>query len=114
MTVETVRGPVDTNQLGETLMHEHVFVLDTEIALNYPEEFGNEDKRISDAVARLNELHARGVGTIVDLTVIGTGRYLPRLQKVAAATKLNIIVAAGIYTYNEVPHYFMFRGPGTV
>ena len=28
-------------------------------------------------------------------------------------TKLNIIVATGIYTYNDVPFYFHFRGPGT-
>jgi phosphotriesterase-related protein len=31
-------------------MHEHVFVLDTEILQNYPEEWGDEDKRVSDAV----------------------------------------------------------------
>jgi phosphotriesterase-related protein len=114
MTVETVRGPIPTDQLGETLMHEHVFVIDTEISQNYPETWGDEDARVAAAVARLNELHSRGVGTIVDLTVIGTGRYLPRLQRVAAQTKLNIIVATGIYTYNDVPHYFIYRGPGTV
>jgi phosphotriesterase-related protein len=33
---------------------------------------------------------------------------------VAAQTKLNIIVATGIYTYNDVPHYSIYRGPGTV
>jgi phosphotriesterase-related protein len=114
MTIETVRGPIPTDQLGETLMHEHVFVIDTEISQNYPEAWGDEDARIASAVARLNELHSRGVGTIVDLTVIGTGRYLPRLQRVAAQTALNIIVATGIYTYNDVPHYFIYRGPGTV
>ncbi len=32
--VETVRGPVDTSALGRTLMHEHVFVLSTEILQN--------------------------------------------------------------------------------
>ena len=66
-----------------------------------------------DAVARLNELKARGVDTIVDLTVIGLGRYIPRIQAVASRTDLNIIAATGIYTYNDVPMYFHFRGPGT-
>ncbi len=28
-TVHTVRGPIDTADLGRTLMHEHVFVLST-------------------------------------------------------------------------------------
>jgi predicted metal-dependent phosphotriesterase family hydrolase len=30
--VETVRGPVDLGNLGQTLMHEHVYVLSTEHA----------------------------------------------------------------------------------
>jgi len=33
--VETVRGPVDLGNLGQTLMHEHVFVLSTEHVQNY-------------------------------------------------------------------------------
>lgn len=112
--VQTVRGPIDSSQLGATLMHEHVFVLDTEILQNYPEDWGVEEQRIADAVKRLNELKARGVDTIVDLTVIGLGRYIPRIQQIAQQTKINIIVATGIYTYNDAPHYFHFRGPGTV
>lgn len=112
--IQTVRGPIDSAQLGTTLMHEHVFVLDTEISQNYPEDWGTEDKRVADAVARLNELKSRGVDTIVDLTVIGLGRYLPRIQRIAEQTQIQIIVAAGIYTYNDVPFFFHFRGPGTV
>src|SRR5215475_10689195 len=112
--VQTVRGPIDSSQLGTTLMHEHVFVLDTEILQNYPEEWGTEEKRIADAVKRLNELKTRGVDTIVDLTVIGLGRYVPRVQQIAQQTKINIIVATGVYTYHDAPNYFHFRGPGTV
>ena len=33
--VESVRGPVDLGSLGQTLMHEHVFVLSTEHMQNY-------------------------------------------------------------------------------
>ncbi len=95
-------------------MHEHVFVLDTEILQNYPEEWGQEEKRIADAVARLNELKARGVDAIVDLTVIGLGRYIPRIQRIAEQTQIHIVVATGIYTYCDLPFYFHFRGPGTV
>jgi phosphotriesterase-related protein len=112
-SVNTVRGPIDSAQLGVTLMHEHVFVLSAEIMQNFPEPWGDEQKRISDAITRLNELKSRGVDSIVDLTVIGLGRYIPRIQRVAAATQLNIIVATGVYTYNDVPMYFHFQGPGT-
>lgn len=112
-TVHTVRGPVESQQLGVTLMHEHIFVLSTEIMQNYPEVWGEEQKRVDDAAARMNELHSRGVQSVVDLTVVGLGRYIPRIERVAQQTKLNIIVATGIYTYNDIPFYFHFRGPGT-
>lgn len=113
-TVQTARGAIDSAQLGVTLMHEHIFVLSTEIMLNYPEEWGDEERRITEAVDRMNELHSRGVHSVVDLTVIGLGRYIPRIARVAERTPLNIVVATGIYTYNDIPFYFHFRGPGTV
>ena len=113
-SIQTVRGPIDSGQLGVTLMHEHIFVLSTEIMQNYPEGWGDEDRRTTDAVGRLNELYERGVRSVVDLTVIGLGRYIPRIQKIAERTGIQIIVATGIYTYNDIPFYFHFQGPGTV
>src|SRR5215208_5919020 len=110
--INTVKGAVETTQLGQTLMHEHIFVLSAEINQNYPEVWGDEEKRINGAITRLNELKARGVDSVVDLTVIGLGRYIPRIKRIADRTDINIIVATGIYTYNDVPMYFHFRGPG--
>jgi len=109
-TVQTVRGPVDAGGLGTTLMHEHVFVLNEEIRQNYPGDW-DEDKRVADAVTRLRALKAAGVDTIADPTVIGLGRCIPRIQRVAAQVDLNIIVASGLYTYNDLPFYFRYRGP---
>src|SRR5918911_4294970 len=111
--INTVKGSIDTAQLGVTLMHEHVFVLSTEIMQNAPAAWGDEEARIANAITRLNELKSRGVDSIVDLTVIGLGRYVPRIQRIAAQTDLNIVVATGVYTYNDVPMYFHFQGPGT-
>jgi phosphotriesterase-related protein len=110
--LNTARGPIDTAELGVTLMHEHVFILSPDITANYPEVWGDEAQRIDDAIARLNELKSRGVDSIVDLTVIGMGRYIPRIAQVAAATDINIVVATGVYTYNDVPMYFHFTEPG--
>lgn len=112
--IHSVGGALDTTQLGVTLMHEHVFVLSTEILQNYPEIWGDEEQRIADAAARLNELYEVGVRSIVDLTVIGLGRYIPRIQRVAALTPLQILVATGVYTYNDLPFHFHFQGPGTM
>ena len=111
--VETARGPIATGDLGVVLMHEHVFILSPEIIANYPEGWGDEAAREADAVEKLNALKAIGVDTIVDPTVIGLGRYIPRIQRVAEQTDLQIVVATGVYTYNDVPMFFHFTGPGT-
>ena len=109
--VQTARGPVDTAELGQTLMHEHIFVLSADVQQNYPEEWGSEEERVADAVERLNKLASIGVKTIVDPTVIGLGRYIPRIQRIADQVDLNIVVATGCYTYDDVPFYFHYRGP---
>jgi phosphotriesterase-related protein len=90
-------------------MHEHVFVISTEIQQNYPTEWGEEQVRIDDAVDRLTELKANGIDTIVDPTAIGLGRYIPRIQAVADRIDLKIICATGLYTFNELPHYYRRR-----
>jgi phosphotriesterase-related protein len=106
-TVETLRGPVDTKQLGFTLMHEHVFVLSEGVADNFPSLF-DEEQQLADARDKLREVSAGGVQTIVDLSVLGLGRNIPRLLKLGDVG-VNIIVATGLYTYDELPHYFRSR-----
>lgn len=111
--VNTVLGPVDDAELGRTYVHEHIFVLTGEMQENYPDEWGSEDERIADAVKRLRELAAHGVRTIIDPTVVGLGRHIPRIQRVAEQVpELNIVVATGVYTYNDVPAFFRYRGHG--
>ncbi len=109
-TVETVKGPIDASALGVTLMHEHVFVRSTEVQLNWPTGW-DEGARVAQAVERLSALKAAGVDTIVDLTVVGLGRDISLVERVAEQVDLNIVVATGLYTYNDLPHYFDYRGP---
>ncbi|MBO0774760.1 MAG: phosphotriesterase [Actinobacteria bacterium] len=110
--VPTASGSVATADLGPVYMHEHIFVLTPDVQQNYPGEWGSEEERVADAVAKLRALAAQGVRTIVDPTVTGLGRYLPRIQRVAEQVpELNIIVATGLYTYDSVPFFFHHRGP---
>jgi len=109
--VQTVRGPADGADLGVTLMHEHVFVLSPEVQASFPENWGSEEERVADAIDRLNKAYDAGVRTIVDPTVIGLGRYLPRIQRIAEAVPLHVVVATGVYTYDDVPMFFHYRGP---
>lgn len=108
-TVATARGPIDTASLGRVLMHEHVFVLSPEIIQNYPEVWGDEDERVQDAIARLNDLKAAGIDTIVDPTAIGLGRYIPRIARIAKEVELNIVVATGVYAFEAMPFFFQHR-----
>ncbi|AHD22700.1 phosphotriesterase [Rhodococcus pyridinivorans] len=113
-SVDTVRGPLDTGRLGRVLMHEHVFVLGEEIRTNFPDYPSpwDEDERVDDAVAKLKALSERGIDTIVDPTVVGLGRYIPRIQRVAERVDISIVVATGLYTYNDLPFQFHNVGPG--
>lgn len=109
--LETVRGPIDTADLGVTLMHEHIFVLTPDVQQNYPENWGDWQTRVDDAVARLEAAYDAGIRTIVDPTVVGLGRYIPTVQAIAERVRLNVIVATGVYTYQDVPFFFHHRGP---
>ncbi len=82
--VETAQGPIDVARLGTTFMHSRVFVLNEEIRQNYPADW-DEEERVADAAAKLNALKQRGCDTIVDPTVIGLGRDIRRIQRVAAS-----------------------------
>ena len=112
-TVETVRGPVQVDDLGPTLMEEPVFSLSTEHVQNYGDGlWWDEEVRVADAVSKLRALRDKGIKTIVDPTVWGLGRYIPRIQRIAEQVDLNIVVAAGLYVYEELPQQYAYRGPG--
>ncbi len=112
-SIETVRGPVDVADLGATLMHEHIFVLDPEALQNYGRVWGetywDEEVRVADAIQKLRRLRAGGISTLVDPTVPGLGRYIPRIQRVNAEVDLNIVVATGAYAFLELPGFLGYR-----
>ncbi len=107
--IQTIAGPISPDAIGTTLMHEHVFVLNTEFLENDPT--WDEEARVADAIVKLHELSALGVDTIVDPTCIGLGRYIPRIQRIAAEVELQIVAATGIYTYGDLPFWFHYRIP---
>jgi phosphotriesterase-related protein len=112
-SVETVRGPIDVAELGPTLMHDHVFVLDPEALQNYGRVWGepiwDEEARVADAIAKLRRLRDGGIQTIVDPTAIGLGRYIPRIQRINAEVDLNIVVCTGVYAFLELRGFLRYR-----
>jgi phosphotriesterase-related protein len=107
--VETARGPMRASELGRTLMHEHVFIADMDVRHNYPSTWGDDDARVASAIQKLDELKTLGIDTVVDLTVVGLGRDIPRLAQVAARTSMQIVVATGLWSLDTLPHYFDSR-----
>jgi phosphotriesterase-related protein len=113
-TVETVRGPVEVDRLGPTLMHEHIFVADPSAIQNYNHVWGegywDEELRVADAIQKLQRLRAGGIETLVDPSTPGAlGRNIARIQRINAEVDLNIVVATGIYAFIELPGFLAYR-----
>jgi phosphotriesterase-related protein len=107
-----VLGPVDSADLGLTLMHEHIILVNHEIEANYPGHW-NPDIEVPKAIKKLTELKEQGVDTVVDLTVLGLGRNVELIRQIVEPTGLNVIVASGAYYFDELPFFFRNRGPGS-
>jgi phosphotriesterase-related protein len=112
-SVETVRGPVELDRLGRTLMHEHIFVLDPEAFTNFGHAWGesywDEERGLADAAEKIRAVRAAGIETIVDPTVIGIGRDIRRIKRLAEQVDVNIIVAAGIFAFMEMRQFWRYR-----
>ena len=108
-----MRGPVAVGDLGPTLAHEHVFVLQSEALQNYGHVWGDsywdEELRVTDAIGKLRALRAAGIETIVDPTAPGLGRDVRRIQRINAEVDLNIVVASGVYAFLELPNFLAYR-----
>lgn len=100
-TVNTVSGPLDTSKLGFTLMHEHIMVQSPGVKDNFP--VFDRKAEIASAVQKLKDVQARGVSTLVDLTV-ADWRDIPFVKEVVKGSGMQVIVATGLYW--EVPHFF--------
>lgn len=104
--IETIAGPIDTQSLGTTLMHEHIFLRNLELDDNYSREFEWDDERmVALARAKLTELKALGVDSIVDVTVVGIGRSIPLIKRVGEGLDLHIIVSTGAFYLKDLPAY---------
>jgi len=95
-TVNTVRGPIDTSQLGATLMHEHVFNRSPGVFEAWP-HLWDPDEEVARAVKTFQEVKANGIDTIVDLTTVDLGRDVHMVRRVADEVPLNIIMATGVW-----------------
>ncbi len=106
--VQTVQGPVDADELGVVLCHEHVRFRDEAVAAEWPNRY-DEQLELDAALVAVNDAKARGVRTIVDPTAMFGGRDVRFMKRVAEETGVRIVACTGIYSYDYLPHYFENR-----
>ncbi|MCQ1999765.1 phosphotriesterase family protein [Arthrobacter zhaoxinii] len=111
-TVPTFTGDIPADELGTTLIHEHVFVGHPELDLNLPHPEWDEEQAVEKAVAGFERLYVLGVRTVVDLTVPGLGRDVARVLRVARRSPVRLVAATGYYTADGLPQFFRTHGPG--
>ncbi len=108
--VNTVVGPIDTEDLGKTLMHEH-------FVFGYPGYNGDitlgpykQEEAFKTGISVAEKVMAHDVKTVVDATPNETGRDVELLKMISEKTGLNIVCATGYYFEDEgAPAYFKFR-----
>lgn len=113
-TVQAFAGEIPAKDLGPTLIHEHIFVTAPELDADLPDREWDAPRAIDDAVATLERLYDLGVRTVVDLTVLGLGRDVSLVAKVAERTRMHLIASTGCYAAEVLPTYFRLHGPGLV
>jgi phosphotriesterase-related protein len=108
--VETTAGPVEADQLGLTLIHEHLRVRSETIAFQFPHLY-DEEAEFGQAVEQVRAAMEHGVKTIVDPTVMDLGRDAPFSIRVAEETGIQLVMATGIYGqhYTYLPQHFENR-----
>jgi phosphotriesterase-related protein len=118
-TIETVTGPLDADELGTTLIHEHLIFRDEAVLAEWPHagtvkeveppEHVGEDEAFQAALEASRAVVERGVRSIAEPTAMFGGRDVRFSRRVAEETGLQVVPCTGIYTYDYLPPYFMFR-----
>jgi phosphotriesterase-related protein len=99
--IHTVTGPIDVDQLGTTLMHEH-------LVIGYPgwesDTIRPGPKRaemIATCVDKIAQLQERGVRSLLDPCPNDLGRDVELAAEVATRTGFHIVCATGLYTEHQ-------------
>jgi phosphotriesterase-related protein len=121
--VQTVKGPVEAEELGTTLIHEHLRVWDDATHFQWPnaetaqeppphtvEPGGDHDVAVREAKAAM-EL---GVKTICDPSAMFLGRDVKFMRAVSEESGLQVVPCTGIYTYDYLPLFFQSRNPDQI
>ncbi len=107
--VNTVTGPISSDDLGKTLVHEH-------FAFGYPgfqgDSLGPYDREavVKTGLEVAEKVKAHGVETVIDATPNECGRDVEALKEISERAELQIVCSTGYYYEGEgATAYFKFR-----
>jgi phosphotriesterase-related protein len=117
--IETVTGPIDAEELGTTLIHEHLRTRDEAVHEQWPQAKASggipEREHPGDGYDAAVEVATAavelGVKSICDPTAMFLGRDVEFMRKVSEQTGLQVVACTGIYTYDHLPPYLVSREP---
>ncbi len=95
MTINSVLGPINADDLGFTLIHEHLSVGMPGWELD-PDDCNRSDE-ISGAVDKMAEIMDLGVKSFVDPCPMELGRDPEFAAEVASRSGMQIVIATGLY-----------------
>jgi phosphotriesterase-related protein len=107
-TVESVNGPVELEELGVTLIHEHFRATDEATRFQFPHLY-DEDAEWEAGISDANAVKGHGVKTVVEPSAMFLHRDAAFSKRVADESGLNVILATGVYTYDHLPQPLLNR-----
>ena len=100
--VNTVLGPISTNELGITFIHEHLYVKPNELPRYYPYTLDSIGKSIEEA----KSFRAAGGRTMVEMSPLNFGRNTEVLRIIAEKAGINVICVTGFHKQEHLPTWF--------
>lgn len=132
--VNSVNGPIRPDDLGPTLVHEHVLIdfrcryaaADDEVDLSPLQPDPKDRHRLlerpagylvnlvrtdrAEAAEELRRFRLAGGGTIVDLTTLGLGPDPAGLRELSTQTGVHIVAGTGVYIDRSAPDWIRSAG----
>ena len=100
--IKTVLGKVCADELGVTLVHEHICCFSEYAYKMAGVAYLDKKALVEVAATYLKKLHRQyGLSTFVDCTPVNIGRDIDLLKRVSAQAQVNIIASTGFYYTDE-------------
>ncbi len=108
--IQTVTGTTTPDQLGRTLMHEHLLIGYPGSDVDWVNPGPSRRERIERCVERIEEMKTLGITAMLDPCPSDLGRDVLLMAEVAQRTRFQLVCATGLYKEAEgAAAYWKFK-----